>query len=395
MRASPLQIQVTPLSPRAALTAQVKLLAARHGLTISGVTSTIPFEGLTEHLTNHIEAGHVAGLDWFNAERARIAGDVRNLHPTAQSIVSVGLAYWPGPDDKPDDGVRRGRISRYAWGRDYHRVLKGRMTAFVRALEADLGREVESRELVDTARVSDRTIAARAGVGWFGKHSNLIVPGHGSWVLLGEVVLDLDLEPDQPLNRNCGSCRICLDRCPTGAIVAPYTVHAPLCISYLTIELRDAIPHALRPKLGDWVYGCDVCQDVCPYTGAAKRADDAELRPKTLNNAYPSLHWLLHMTQEEFGAIYFGTPVPRTKRRGLARNAAVALGNTGDASDVPMLSGALASHDEPQVRGHVAWALGQIGGQEARQALDLARGREADQSVLAEIDLALEMPGRG
>ena len=395
MSSGPLRIQAAPPpSPRAALTARVKLLAARHGLTISGITSTLPFDGLTDTLTEHIEAGHVDGLDWFNAERARIAGDVRQLHPTAQSIVSVGLAYWPGPTDKPDDGVRRGRISRYAWGRDYHRILKRRMRGFVGALENELGRPIETRDLVDTARVSDRAIAARAGVGWFGKHSNLIVPGHGSWVLLGEVLLDLDLEPDQPLNRNCGSCRICLDRCPTGAIVEPYTVHAPLCISYLTIELRGPIPRELRPKMGDWVYGCDVCQEVCPYTGAAAVADDEDLRPKSLDNAYPALHWLLEMSQDEFGATYFGTPVPRTKRRGLARNAAVALGNIGDDADIPVLGRALTTHDESLVRGHAAWALGRIGGHGARATLDHARRREIDNTVREEIDLALSMGGR-
>jgi epoxyqueuosine reductase len=232
----------------------------------------------------------------------------------------------------------------------------------------------------------ERAVAARAGLGWYGKHSNLIVPGRGSWVLLGEMVTDLDLEPDQPLDRNCGRCTICLDRCPTGAIVAPYTVHAPSCISYLTIELRDAIPHELRPKMGDWVYGCDVCQEVCPYTKAARPADDDELKPASLNNSYPSLHWLLEMTPDEFGATYFGTPVPRTKRRGLARNAAIALGNTGSDADILVLAHALATHDETLVRGHVAWALGRLGG---RKALERARHSEPDSWVRDEIEAAL------
>jgi epoxyqueuosine reductase len=394
MTNQPLHLFPERPSPRTGLTARVKMIAAQHGLTINGITSAEPFDGLSQQLTAHIEAGHVAGMDWFNAERARIAGDVRNLHSIARSIVAVGLSYWPGETAKPDDGIVRGRISRYAWGRDYHRVLKRRMQTLVRALEDDLGQPVESRELVDTARVADRAIAARAGIGWYGKHSCLIVPGHGSWVLLGEVVLDLDLEPDQPLKRNCGSCRICLDRCPTGAIVEPYTVHAPLCISYLTIELRGAIPHELRPKLGDWVYGCDVCQEVCPYTKAAVADGDPELRPAEIDNAYPSLHWLLQMDERAYGQTYYGTPVPRTKRRGLARNAAVALGNIGTEADLDVVIGALETHDEPLVRGHAAWALGRIGERAGRLALERALRREPDQTVVDEVRFALEMPAR-
>jgi epoxyqueuosine reductase len=376
-------------SPRVQRTAQVKWLAAQHGLKVSSVTTAEPFAELGEHLERHIDAGHVDGLDWFTHERARFSTDVRNLHPTATSILSVGLTYWPGPSDKPDDGVRRGRISRYAWGRDYHRVLKRRMKALLAALEEELGHGIEARLLADTARVVDRAIAARAGLGWYGKHSCLIVPGHGSWVMLGELVLDLDLEPDAPLDRNCGKCTICIDNCPTGAIVEPYTVHTPSCISYLTIEHRGSISRELRPKMGDWVYGCDVCQEVCPYTRAAQPEADPELQPASINNAYPSLHWLLQMSDAEFGNIYFGTAVPRTKRRGLARNAAIALGNTGNEADVSVLADTLATHDEPLVRGHVAWALGRIGGLHARVALDRARATEPDSSVLEEIDLAL------
>src|SRR5262249_38711641 len=160
-----------------------------------------------------------------------------------------------------------------------------------------------------------------------GKHSCLIVPGYGSGVLLGELLLDLELEPDAPLARNCGRCRLCLDRCPTQAIVAPYTVDAPRCLSFQTIEQRGAIPREIRPRLGDWVFGCDVCQEVCPYTKAAKQPPDPAFLPRTVDNAYPSLRRLLAMTETDFRDTYRGTPVTRAKRRGLARNGAVALGN--------------------------------------------------------------------
>ena len=387
---APLTLHPTrPAGDHAQLTARVKLLAAQHGLSVSAVTAIDPFPEVAAHLQAHINAGHIEGLDWFTTERATFSADLRNLQPSAKSILSVGISYWPGPTEKPDDGIRRGRISRYAWGRDYHRVIKRRLKALHATLETELGRNIEARFLVDTARVVERAVAARAGLGWYGKHACLIVPGHGSWVLLGELLLDLDLEPDAPLNRDCGRCTICLDQCPTGAIVAPYTIHTPSCISYLTIELRDVVPHELRPAMGDWVYGCDVCQEVCPYTGAAQLHDDEELRPASIENAYPSLHRLLAMTEAEFGDTYFGTPVPRTKRRGLARNAAVALGNIGTEDDAPALATALASHDEPLVRGHAAWALGRIGGPAARTALDRARHTEPDEYVVGEVEATL------
>ena len=389
-RISPLNlVPPAPTDPRQALTDRIKALARQHGLAVTAVTSAGSFPEVAEHLDQHIANGHLAGLDWFTTERASFATDIRNLHQGAISILSVGLPYWPGPTAKPDDGIARGRISRYAWGKDYHRVIKRRLAALQSAVEADIGRELDTRRLVDTARVVERAVAARAGLGWYGKHSNLIVPGHGSWVLLGELVLDLDLVPDAPLDRDCGRCTICIDRCPTGAIVAPYTVHAPSCISYLTIELREAIPLELRPSMGDWVYGCDVCQEVCPYTGAARFADDAELLPHSLNNAYPSLHWLLTMTQEEFGETYHGTAVPRAKRRGLARNAAVALGNIGTDADIPILSATLAGHDEALVRGHAAWALGRLGTTGSRDALDRSLRCDPDPSVRAEARAAL------
>lgn len=386
---SPLTLH-QPMTDRQRLTAQVKFLAASHGLSVSAVTTADPFPDVADHLEQHIADGHVEGMDWFTPERARVSSDIRNLHPTARTIISFGLAYWSGPVDKPDDGVPRGKISRYAWGKDYHRVLKRRMKALHADLNEHLGREVDVRILVDTARVVERAVAARAGLGWYGKNANLIVPGRGSWVLLGEMVTDLDLEPDEPLGQNCGRCTICIDNCPTGAIVEPYTIHAPSCISFLSIELRDAIPRELRPRMGDWVYGCDVCQEVCPYTGAAKIVHDEDMLPASINNAFPSLHWLLRMTQEEFGDTYFGTPVPRTKRRGLARNAAVALGNIGTEDDAPVLIKAMTSHDEPVVRGHAAWAIHRIDGSHGRAALDRARGKEPEESVIEEITWALE-----
>ena len=376
-------------TPRQRLTGQVKRLAAEHGLSVSAVTSAEAFPELEPILLRHIAAGHVRGLDWFTPERARFSTNPRNLHPAALSILAIGVAYWSIDPGKPDDGVQRGRIARYARGVDYHDLLKRRMRALVAAVTDLIGRPLEARTLVDTARIVDRAVAARAGLGWYGKHSCLIVPGHGSWVLLGELLLDLDLEPDAPLTNNCGRCRICLDRCPTNAIVAPYTVNAPRCLSFQTIEQRGAIPPEIRPLLGDWVFGCDICQEVCPYTKAARPDPDPAFLPKTVENAYPSLPGLLTMTETAFRHTYGGTPVTRAKRRGLARNAAVALGNSSDRRHTGDLARALTGHDEPLVRGHAAWALGRLGGPGARSRLERARRSEADQSVRDEIEAAL------
>ncbi len=376
-------------APRRTLTARIKRLAAEHGLAIAAVTTAEAFSDLAEYLETHIRAGRMVGLDWFTVERADFSANPRNLQATARSILAVGLPYWSRDQGKPDDGEPRGRIARYAWGLDYHDVIKDRLRRLHAAIEQEVGRNVEARFLVDTARIVDRAVAARAGLGWYGKHTCLIVPGYGSWVMIGEMLLDVDLEPDPPLRRDCGRCSICLDACPTGAIVEPYVVDTPRCLSFQTIEQRGPIPLEIRPLLGDWVFGCDVCQEVCPYTRAAKDASDPAFAPRRLENAYPPLRWLLRMSDEEFRAVYRGTAVIRAKRKGLARNAAVALGNIGSEEDVPYLADAAANHDEPLVRGHAVWALSRIGGASARGAIERLWRRETDETVRAEIAAAL------
>lgn len=379
-----------PPTPRQKLTRQVKALALAHGLSVSAVTSAESFPDLLPILLDRIAAGHLTGLDWFTPERAAASCDPRTLMAAPRSILSVGIAYWGRDAGKPDDGVLRGRISRYAWGSDYHQLLATRMQSLHGAIEQVLGHSVEARFLTDHARIIDRAVAARSGLGWYGKNACVIVPGHGSWVMLGELLLDLDLEPDQPLDRNCGRCHICLDRCPTGAIVAPYIIDVPACLSFQTIEQRGAIPRHLRPQLGDWVFGCDICQEVCPYTGAAADAPDPAFLPRDLENAYPSLSGLLSMSNQSFRNRYRGTAVLRARRAGMARNAAVALGNSGDEAAVPPLARALLGHDLPLVRGHAAWALGHLGGGAARRALTRAWSRERHTDALEEIAFSLD-----
>jgi epoxyqueuosine reductase len=264
------------------------------------------------------------------------------------------------------------------------------MRELVASIEQHIGRSVESRVLVDTARTVDRAAAARSGTGWYGKNSMIIVPGHGSWVMLGEIMLDIEIQPDLPLAKDCGRCSFCIDRCPTGAIVEPYRIDAPRCISYLTIEHRGVVPHHLRPLMGDFVFGCDICQDVCPYTNAARIVDDPDFMPRTVENAFPSLTFLANMTESEFRATYSGTPVTRAKRAGLVRNAAIALGNTNDPRAQPILTTILHDHDEPLARGHAAVALRQLVAEDAALELHAALARERDDYVRQEIQRALE-----
>jgi epoxyqueuosine reductase len=368
---------------------EIRQFAREAGLAVAAVTTADPFDGLADLLIQRIDAGHLDGLDWFTHERARESADPRFVHAHWKSIVSVGLPYYTVDAGKPDDGVRRGVISRYARGIDYHRTLEKRMRKLTALVNDAVGHPVDARQLVDTARIVDRAVAARAGLGWTGKHSCIIVPGHGSWVMLGEVLMDIAIAPDLPLSRNCGRCSICIDRCPTNAIVDAYTINAPRCLSFQTIEQAGAIPHEIRPLLGDWVFGCDICQEVCPYTGAAAVTDDPDVLPRTPDNAYPALGWLLGMTEAEFREVYRATPVLRTKRVGLARNAAVALGNIAEEADLPLLVAALHGHDEPLVRGHAAWAIGHRYGIDGRNYLDASYRLDPDAFVREECGLAL------
>lgn len=368
----------------------VKALAHESGLEVAAIAGPEPFDGLESHLHRQIDRDYFRGFDWFTRERATFSASPSNLHERVRSIVSVGLPYFQPMPAIPDAGALRGRIARYAWGADYHRVLKRRMADLLARLEARAGRPIEARLLTDTARIVDRAAAARSGLGWYGKHTCIIVPGYSSWVMLGELLLDLELEPDAPLDKNCGRCRACLDRCPTGAIAAPYEVDSTRCISFQTIEQREIIPRELRGQFGHWVFGCDECQDVCPYTNAAQEIFDRELEPTSTRNFAPELEWLLTMTEDEFRATYRGTAVLRAKRRGLARNAAVALGNSDPDRAIPILRRVVSAHDEALVRGHAAWALGQSATPAARHALESALRSEDDEYVLDEIRAALD-----
>jgi len=253
----------------------------------------------------------------------------------------------------------------------------------------EAGHGVTYRAYVDTGPVLERACAAEAGLGFIGKNTCLIHPRMGSWLFLGEILLDLELDPTpEKMNTSCGTCRRCLDACPTGALVAPYVLDARRCISYLTIELKGPIPHELRPLIGNWIYGCDVCQAVCPWQRFAMPTEGRLFQVGGPDRAAPVLSDLIEMSEGAFRQRYEGSAILRIRRRRLLRNVAVALGNWESEQAVPVLVMAL-TDVEPLVRGHAAWALGRIGGRVVRRALEDAWQREGDPYVRHEIQMAM------
>ncbi len=281
----------------------------------------------------------------YHGEMAYLARR-REVTGVTHAIV-VALDYGGKEPDGP--------VARYARGRDYHDVMLERLAELHRWLEAEVGRPVSGKAYVDTGPILERDLARRAGLGWFGKNTMLIHPRLGSFFFLGAILVDLELTADAPFeSEHCGTCTRCLDACPTQALVAPGVMDARRCISYLTIELKGAIPETLRSGLGDHVYGCDVCQDVCPWNVRFARAlDEPALAPRAEIDAVE----MLALDDAGFRERYRGTAITRAKRRGLARNAAVVLGNRGDASALPMLERAASEDPDPVVREHAAWAI--------------------------------------
>ncbi len=364
----------------------VKALAREIGFDRVGITGAEPFVRDEAAAVERVRSGLMDGLPWYTEERVRRMNRPRLLLEGARSVVSLALSYNTGEpsDDAPDP---RGKVARYAWGRDYHSLIKSRTRRFVRELPDVVGGPVRARYFVDDGPMNDRAVAERSGVGWFGKNTNILTPTHGSWVFLAEVVTDLHLKPDSPLKKTCGECVRCIPACPTDAIVAPFVIDNRRCISFLTIELRGPIPRDLRPLMGDWVFGCDICQEVCPVNRKAAPSREVEFRKRHDFDA-PELIPLLRLDEEGFRQRFNGSPIRRAKLAGLQRNVCVALGNIGDTVAVPALVQALYS-DEALVRSHAAWALGQIGGETAREALQRAISEEDDRDVAEEVRDAL------
>jgi epoxyqueuosine reductase len=416
----------------------LKEIAREEGFGLAGITRVAPSHH-GAHLREWVAEGRHGTMDYLaRPDALDRREDPARTAPGARSALVVGHEYFQAdPEGVPGD-PSRGVIARYARGRDYHRVVKKGLERVHRRLEEELGGSVEARSYVDTGPILERELGERAGLGWFGRNTMLIHPRRGSYFFLGVLLLELELEPDPPLERDhCGSCRACLDACPTGALLGRNADGAPVmdatrCISYLTIENRGPIPRALRPLMGNRIYGCDICQEACPFNvrfaepatepGYAVRGPGARPvgvealagpdvsaetgssdhpgpggRPVHPGTDAPSLIELLRMSlsEERWEAFSRGSAIRRAGRAGFARNVCVALGNWLAAVDRPdpavveLLVRALAD-PEPLVRGHAAWALGRLGSAAARASLSEKSMSEGDPLVRGEVAAALE-----
>lgn len=365
----------------------IKRRAHELGFDLVGITTSEPFEEERDVTVHRINEGLMDGLPWFTKERVALASEPERLLDGAKSIITVGASYHNN-EPEPSPKGNHGKFARYALGRDYHKVMKTRLRSLVRTLETDLQRTIKSRIFVDDGPMLDRAVAQRSGLGWYGKNTNILSPSHGSWIVLGQLITDLELNPDAPLKKTCGQCVSCIEICPTGAIVAPYVIDNRKCISYFTIECRGPIPRAFRPLIGDWVFGCDLCQEICPVNRKAQPGSIPELHA-TIGHKSIDLISLLELTDAGFLGLFQGTAIMRAKRVGLQRNVCVALGNLGVSEAVPALSKVL-FNGELLLRGHAAWALGRIGGYTAKQAMLTTLISERDPWVREEIEAALQ-----
>jgi epoxyqueuosine reductase len=357
---------------------RLKARALELGFEAVGIAAVAPLEARA-HYEAWLAAGRHGEMRYLASAKHRARrDDPSRILRDLKSVVCVALCHEPARDEARD--ARLGRIARYAAGEDYHRVMRDRLLELQRWIERELLPGARALWYADTGAILERGWAERAGLGWVGKHSGLLSERLGSWFLLGEVLVDRELAPDPPpAQERCGTCRRCIDACPTAAIVAPYQLDARRCISYLTIELRGAIPVELRPAIGDWVFGCDVCQEVCPWNRFAPAAREARLHARALDGW--TLARFLSLDDAGFEALFAGSPVRRARREGFLRNVCVALGNRVEAAATPDLIRTLAEDPAPLVRGHAAWALGEIGRR---------LGAEAATCSVADIVRALE-----
>ena len=326
-----------------------------------------------------------AGVMHYLERGAEKRRDSRLPVPGTTHAIVVALDYGGKEPSGP--------VARYARGLDYHDVIDGKLRELHRRLEVDAGRAIAGKPYVDTGPLLERDLARRAGLGWFGKNTNLLNPTLGSFFFLGALVLDVELDIDAPFEADrCGTCTRCIDACPTEAITAPRELDARRCISYLTIELKEEIPIEFHEKIGGLIYGCDICQEVCPYNHKfARELSEPSFAPRSAisgKDASTLARELLAMSQPEFSLSFNGSPMKRAKLRGLKRNAAVVLGNAGDPSALLSLIAAL-SDSEPLVREHAAWALGRFESEAAARALLSLAAEESDPRVIAAVQSAL------
>ncbi|MFH0992217.1 MAG: tRNA epoxyqueuosine(34) reductase QueG [bacterium] len=305
---------------RKTLTRRMKELAISHGFSQIGIAQAGKLSEEGRRLDQWLERKYQASMEWMQRTREKRI-DPRAVLPSAKSVVSLSLNYYTEAQHSEDPAA--GKISRYAWGDDYHEPLSHRIESLLTTLRLEHP-DIEARSYVDTGPVMEKAWAARAGLGWIGKHTNLITKEFGSWIFLGEIFLNVELEFDTPIEDFCGTCTACIEHCPTQAIVEPYVLDSQKCISYLTIEHRGSIQVELAAQFDRWIYGCDICQDVCPWNRFQKGTGETAFQPRVENIA-PKLTELAAMSQEEFSQRFHKSPIKRTKHQGLLRNVQTAL----------------------------------------------------------------------
>ncbi len=335
------------------LTQAIKQKAHDLGFDLIGVAAVEPVPELSFY-KDWIEAGYAGEMDYLKRHVEKRT-DLKQVVPEAKSVIVCAMVYdSENPLSTEMRDPTRGWIARYAWGDDYHDVLQNKLFElfdFIKQESAD----VYGRVYVDTGPVVDRVYAKYAGIGWFGKNTCIINQQKGSWLFLGEIITNLELEYDHPAPDRCGTCNRCIEACPTEAILEPYMLDARRCISYLTIELKKEIPVELRDLIGNHVFGCDICQDVCPWNRESPKTREPAFQPQAgLFN--PELETLANLSPEAFRETFRSSPIKRTKRRGLLRNVAVAMGNSGDPKFFPVLND-LVEREEPLVAEHAKWAM--------------------------------------
>ncbi|HUV04472.1 MAG TPA: tRNA epoxyqueuosine(34) reductase QueG [Armatimonadota bacterium] len=372
-----------------ALPGDVKSLAFDLGFHAVGIASAEPFVEAERVLRERYARGLLEGSG-YEREDMHVYTNPRETLPTARSVIAVALSYLTDDMEEPATGAGpRGWMARFSRGLDYHRVLQERLFALADYIQIKLGRPTAIQMFADTGPLVDRSAAIRAGIGSRGKNTCVYAGEYKSWVILGELITDIKLEPDEPAPPDiCGECNKCVEACPTGAICEPYAVDVRICLSHIT-QSKGFIPHRLREKMGTRIYGCDTCQSACPLNKDAKPGNIRGFRPSAGLGSNPELLPLLNISPEEFKAQVEPTSAGWIGRTRFRRNVAIALGNIGDPAAVPGLVEAL-SDPEPVVRGHSAWALGRIGASDARLALEKAIASETDEQVIGEIREALD-----
>jgi epoxyqueuosine reductase len=335
------------------------------------------------HFKSWLESGFHGEMHYLERQSSKRM-DPGLILAGARSVIVLALNY--SFDLTFGESFPIGKISRYAWGCDYHPIVKSRLDRLLEFIRSQVP-DVHGRSYVDSGPVMEKVWGAQASIGWMGKHTILITRDHGSRFFIGVILLDIELAYDQKAKDYCGTCDRCIQACPSRAITAPYLLDARRCISYLTVEFRGVIPHELRPLIGARIYGCDDCQDACPWNRKPVLATVKELEPRAEYYA-PQLLYLADISQEEFDRRFANSPIRRITRDVFVRNIMVALGNSSQIESVPVLKRAL-QDSSPLVRAHAAWALGQISISDAFSSLELARKNEADSSVLVEMDAVL------